>query len=145
MWNKVELVYTITEENKTISSIQINSDNVAHTVTHFPYILKLAGVTVEKEIEKADQTKKGTITGKVALGLDYEVEGGVKVLVAAYKDNMFLGCDIIDYDYAGEYDFEIKDTLVGDDVSGADKVVAYIWDMNEYQPQILPIQLVKAE
>ncbi len=50
-WTKVVLEYELTPNNIGISSIQINTDNATHDITHYPLQLAIAGVTVERFVD----------------------------------------------------------------------------------------------
>ena len=137
-WNEVVLEYTITEENKTVSSIQMNSDNATHNVEYYPLTFTLGAVKVEKYVD--DETEvAGTITGTVAAA-PAAVEAGAdyRVLVGAYNvvdgEYMMLGCNILPYEADSTYNFAI------DNADGATEVKAYLWDFNSFEPQIVPIE-----
>lgn len=134
-WHTISLAYTVTAADLADNFVKI--DGCAKDYNN-PYLRDwfLGSVTVEKEVD--DPTSPaGVITGKVTIGVTDTVaaDADYRVLVAAYKGDLFLGCDIMNYTALGDYDFEIEDAI------GTDKVVAYLWDMNDYEPQLVPVNL----
>lgn len=99
----------------------------------------MAAVKAEKLTDDPDQ-EIGRIVGSVNVGgIDAPAEGeDVQVVVVAYRGTRFLGCDMVPYTTDGKYEFAI------DGASAADKVIAYVWSMNQFQPRMPGITLKAA-
>ena len=134
VWKEISLTYTVTEENKDVTGIGLNSDKMgSDKVAAFPLYLYVAGVKAEKLVDDPTQTA-GTVSGTITAQIDDAA--GTKIVVAAYQGNELLGCDIVDADAATtKYSFSIADA------SGTDKVIAYIWKLDNANPVLAPIPL----
>ena len=134
VWKEISLTYTVTEENKDVTGIGLNSDKFgSDKVAAFPLYLYLAGVKAEKLVDDPTQTA-GTVAGTISAKIDDATD--TKIVVAAYKGNELLGCDIVDADAATtKYSFSIADAY------GTDKVIAYIWKLDNANPVLAPIPL----
>lgn len=134
VWKEISLTYTVTEENKDVTGISLNSDKFgSDKVAAFPLYLYLAGVKAEKQVDDPTQTV-GTVAGTISAKIDDATD--TKIVVAAYKGNELLGCDIVDADAATtKYSFSIADAY------GTDKVIAYIWKLDNANPVLAPIPL----
>lgn len=133
-WKEISLTYTVTEGNKDVTGIGINSDKMgSDKVAAFPLYLYVAGVKAEKLVDDPTQTA-GTVSGTITAQIDDAAD--TKIVVAAYQGNELLGCDIVDADAATtKYSFSIADA------SGTDKVIAYIWKLDNANPVLAPIPL----
>ena len=133
-WKEISLTYTVTEGNKDVTGIGLNSDKMgSDKVAAFPLYLYVAGVKAEKLVDDPTQTA-GTVSGTITAQIDDAA--GTKIVVAAYQGNELLGCDIVDADAATtKYSFSIADA------SGTDKVIAYIWKLDNANPVLAPIPL----
>ena len=133
-WKEISLTYTVTEGNKDVTGIGLNSDKMgSDKVAAFPLYLYVAGVKAEKLVDDPTQTA-GTVSGTITAQIDDAA--GTKIVVAAYKSNELLGCDIVDADAATtKYSFSIADAY------GTDKVIAYIWKLDNANPVLAPIPL----
>ena len=144
-WNEISLEYVIGEGNQYAEGVQICSLGVkegdegkvvlADAPYAMPYMFYLAGLKVEKQVD----TGSGTVDAAVGT-VNIDTEGiateGSKILVAAYDGDMFLGCDILDCEAEKyNYDFVIYNA------KAADSVKAYVWNMNDIEPQFTPIEL----
>lgn len=140
VWKEITLTYEVTADNKDVTGISINSDKMgSEKVTAFPLYLYVAAVKAEKLTDDPDQ-EIGRIVGSVNVGgIDAPAEGeDVQVVVVAYRGTRFLGCDMVPYTTDGKYEFAI------DGASAADKVIAYVWSMNQFQPRMPGITLKAA-
>ena len=139
-WKEITLTYEVTADNKDVTGISINSDKMgSEKVTAFPLYLYVAAVKAEKLTDDPTQ-ELGRIVGSVNVGgIDAPAEGeDVQVVVVAYRGARFLGCDMVPYTTDGKYEFAI------DGASAADKVIAYVWSMNRFQPRMPGITLKAA-
>ncbi|MBO5008131.1 MAG: hypothetical protein J6D26_04800 [Clostridia bacterium] len=138
-WEEISLTYTVTEENKDVTGVSFNNDKMgSETVDAFPLYFYLAAVKVDKLVETED-AELGMITGTVKGDFAADGEADINVIVAAYEGTTFLGCDMLGYSSTNTYSFEISNA------ADADRVVAYVWDMTDIEPQTAPIVLTLAE
>ena len=139
-WKEISLTYEVTADNKDVTGIGLNSDKMgSDKVAAFPLYLYVAGVKAEKLVDDPTQ-ELGRIVGSVNVGgIDAPAPGeDVQVVVVAYRGARFLGCDMVPYTTDGKYEFTI------DGASAADKVIAYVWSMNQFQPRMPGITLKAA-
>ncbi len=134
-WNQVAITYTVDDYNKAVANVRIDSAiSDAEQKDPYPLYLALAGVKAEKLVANAAGSDQGTVSGTITAQIDDAA--GTKIVVAAYKSNELLGCDIVDADAATtKYSFSIADAY------GTDKVIAYIWKLDNANPVLAPIPL----
>ena len=134
-WNQVAITYTVDDYNKAVANVRIDSAiEDAEQKDPYPLYLALAGVKAEKLVANAEGSNQGTVSGTISAKIDDATD--TKIVVAAYKGNELLGCDIVDADAATtKYSFSIADAY------GTDKVIAYIWKLDNANPVLAPIPL----
>ena len=134
-WNQVAITYTVDDYNKAVANVRIDSAiDDAEQKEPYPLYLALAGVKAEKLVANAAGSDQGTVSGTITAQIDDAA--GTKIVVAAYQGNELLGCDIVDADAATtKYSFSIADAY------GTDKVIAYIWKLDNANPVLAPIPL----
>ena len=134
-WNQVAITYTVDDYNKAVANVRIDSAiDDAEQKEPYPLYLALAGVKAEKLVANAAGSDQGTVSGTITAQIDDAA--GTKIVVAAYQGNELLGCDIVDADAATtKYSFSIAGAY------GTDKVIAYIWKLDNANPVLAPIPL----
>ncbi len=133
-WTKLVLDYTLTEEDLQAGRLIIDNKTADDATNPYPITMAYAGTKVERVLE--DGT---SLSGTVNLG-NAEGSATAKIIVAAYKGNMFKGCQVIDYvPGTAEYDFELTNVM------DANSVKAFFWDIDNFAPITKVINLKYVE
>ena len=136
-WNDISFEYTVTEENKDIAGVRIDfSDRSKTSPCYYPSCRHayFDGLVIERSAAPTGSytIADGSMTGNVTAA----VTDGAKMVVAAYSGNEMVGAAIQDCSAAeSSYDFSIAN------VTAADKVIAYIWKLDNANPVLAPIPL----
>lgn len=141
-WTPITIEYTASSYTKDVTSIRIdNCCQEGNTV--WPLRMLLAGVKAEKLVQPNGTytITDGTVSGAFTAAFGAGATGSqMQIIVAAYAGDTFLGCDFVDFVAGSQsYNFEIANA------ASATKVVAYVWDMTDIEPQRAPIVLTLAE
>ena len=136
-WNDVVLEYTVDETNRSVDSVRLDArDRSKSGACNYPSatITYYGGVKVEKYVEPTGSytIADGSMTGNVTAA----VTDDAKMVIAAYSGNEMVGAAIKDCSAAeSSYDFSIAN------VTAANKVIAYIWKLDNANPVLAPIPL----
>lgn len=132
-WHKVTLEYTVTEANKVAKTLRIDNKTNGNI---YPLYLALAGVQVENITDEGSYSVNGeAVEGTLTIRSIIPAEGSV-VIVAAYNGNTFLNASVQDFT-TETVPFSIPEA------AGADRVQAFVWDMDTLSPYIPAIVLQK--
>lgn len=141
-WNEISIEYTASDYTKDVKAVRI--DNVPKDTSadySFPQNLYVAGIKVERLVKSSGTYAIDSATGKCSgnvttiLTSEPDTASNPKVLIAAYSSNDLVGCNVKEYSDTNSYDFEISNA------AGADRVVAYLWYMDNIEPKIEAINL----
>ena len=142
-WGEVSLEYTINEANENVKCVRIDSGllNESTEIYDFPREIFVAKLKVERLVKSSGTYAIDSATGKCSgnvttiLTSEPDAASNPKVLIAAYSGNDLVGCNVKEYSDTNSYDFEISNA------AGADRVVAYLWYMDNIEPKIEAINL----
>ena len=141
-WNEVSIEYTATDYTKDVKAVRI--DNVPEDTSadySYPRNMYVTGIKVERLVKSSGTYTIDAATGKCSgsvntvLTAEPDAASNPKVFIAAYKGKELAGCNVKEYSSTGSYDFEISNA------AGADRVVAYLWYMDNIEPKIESINL----